>query len=63
MKQKVFSLFLALVMMASVSLLSTSPVQAAEGAGTATITSMDYFSAADGPVITKSGLDKPVTDL
>ncbi|CAM4408928.1 family 16 glycosylhydrolase [Paenibacillus macerans] len=56
MKQKVFSLFLALVMMASVSLLSTSPVQAAEGAGTATITSMDYFSASDGPVITKSGV-------
>lgn len=56
MKQKVFSLFLALVMMASVGLLSTSPVRAAEGAGTTTITSMDYFSASDGPVITKSGV-------
>ncbi|MGZ7445475.1 glycoside hydrolase family 16 protein [Paenibacillus sp. TH7-28] len=55
MKQKVLSLFLAIVMVASVSLLSTAQVQAAEGAGT-TITSMDYFSAADGPVITKSGV-------
>ncbi|MCM3702307.1 glycoside hydrolase family 16 protein [Paenibacillus macerans] len=55
MKQKVLSLFLAIVMVASVSLLSTAQVQAAEAAGT-TITSMDYFSAADGPVITKSGV-------
>ncbi|RRJ62804.1 glycoside hydrolase family 16 protein [Paenibacillus oralis] len=55
MKQKILSLFLAIVMVASVSLLSTSQVQAAEAAGT-TITAMDYFSAADGPVITKSGV-------
>lgn len=50
--QKVFSMVLALVMAAGVSLLPTPKAQAA---GT-TITSMSYFSAADGPVITKSGV-------
>ncbi|MEK4037946.1 family 16 glycosylhydrolase [Paenibacillus sp. FSL F4-0122] len=51
-KQKVFSLFLAVVLLAGVGLLPTSKVQAA---GT-TVTSMSYFSAADGPVISKSGV-------
>lgn len=50
--QKVFSMVLALVMAAGVGLLPTPKVQAA---GT-TITSMSYFSATDGPVITKSGV-------
>ncbi|MGV2788044.1 glycoside hydrolase family 16 protein, partial [Clostridium perfringens] len=54
-RQRVLSLFLAVVMLASIGLLPTSKVQAAETAGT-TITSMSYFSAADGPVITKSGV-------
>ncbi|MEF2966568.1 glycoside hydrolase family 16 protein [Paenibacillus sp. M1] len=53
--QKVISLFLAAVMVVGVSLLPAPKVQAAEGTGT-TITSMSYFSAADGPVITKSGV-------
>lgn len=48
----VLSLFLTVVMVVSVSLLPTSKVQAAA----ATITSMDYYSPADGPVITKSGV-------
>ncbi|MGE7825548.1 family 16 glycosylhydrolase [Paenibacillus sp. NPDC093718] len=54
-RQKLLSLFLAVVMLAAIGLLPTSRVQAAEAAGT-TITSMSYFSAADGPVITKSGV-------
>ncbi|MGG3452774.1 glycoside hydrolase family 16 protein [Paenibacillus rhizolycopersici] len=50
--RKVFGLFLAVVLAAGVGLLPTPKAQAA---GT-TITSMSYFSAADGPVITKSGV-------
>lgn len=52
--RKGWSLFLALAMLASLSLLPAPKIQAA---GT-TVTSMAYFSAADGPVITKSGVDK-----
>lgn len=51
--RKVISLYLAIVMLAGISLLPTSTVQAAAGD---TITSMSYFSAADGPTITKSGV-------
>jgi len=51
-KQKVLSLFLAVVMLAGVGLLPASKIQAA---GT-TVSSMAYFSAADGPVISKSGV-------
>jgi beta-glucanase (GH16 family) len=54
-KQKVLILFLTVVMMASVGLLPTSKVQVVEAAGI-TVTSMTYFSAADGPVISKSGV-------
>ncbi|WP_141500846.1 family 16 glycosylhydrolase [Paenibacillus luteus] len=54
-KQKVLSLFLAVAMMASVGLLPFSKIQTVEAAGT-TVTSMAYFSAADGPVISKSGV-------
>ncbi|MCM3782432.1 family 16 glycosylhydrolase [Neobacillus mesonae] len=53
--QKVLSLLLAIVVMAGLSLYPNSTLQAAEGSGT-TISSMSYFSAADGPVITKSGV-------
>ncbi|WP_334076912.1 glycoside hydrolase family 16 protein [Paenibacillus sanfengchensis] len=53
--QKVFSMILTIVIASGIGLLPTSKVQAAEGTGT-TITSMNYFSAADGPVITKSGV-------
>ncbi|GIO85637.1 hypothetical protein J25TS5_25690 [Paenibacillus faecis] len=53
--QKVCSLILTIVIASGISLWPTSEAQAAEGAGT-TITSMGYFSAADGPVITKSGV-------
>ncbi|MUG67887.1 MULTISPECIES: glycoside hydrolase family 16 protein [Paenibacillus] len=49
---KVWCLFLAVVMVASVGLLPASKAQAAA----TTITSMDYFSPADGPVISKSGV-------
>ncbi|MEK4293440.1 family 16 glycosylhydrolase [Paenibacillus sp. FSL R5-0914] len=51
-KRKIFSWFLAVVLLAGVGLLPTLKVQAA---GT-TVTSMAYFSAADGPVISKSGV-------
>ncbi|MEK3783555.1 family 16 glycosylhydrolase [Paenibacillus sp. FSL R5-0810] len=54
-RHKGLSLFLAVVLLASIGLWPTSKVQAAKEAGT-TITSMSYFSAADGPVITKSGV-------
>lgn len=54
-RQKVLSLFLAVMMLSGIGLLPASKVQAADAAGT-TITSMSYFSAADGPVITKSGV-------
>lgn len=52
--KKVLGLFLAVVMLASVGVLPASKVQAA---GT-TVTSMEYFSPADGPVISKSGVGK-----
>ena len=54
-RRKGLSLFLAIVLLVSLGLMPASKVQAAEEAGT-TITSMSYFSAADGPVITKSGV-------
>lgn len=54
-KQKVLSLFLAVAMMASVGLLPFSKIQTVDAAGT-TVTSMAYFSAGDGPVISKSGV-------
>ncbi|MFC7680220.1 family 16 glycosylhydrolase [Paenibacillus sp. GCM10028914] len=54
-KQKVFHLFLALVMLGSISAWPTSNLKAAEATGT-TVTSMSYFSAADGPIISKSGV-------
>ncbi|MEK4061583.1 MULTISPECIES: family 16 glycosylhydrolase [Paenibacillus] len=50
--RKVWSLFLALVMLSGIGLLPASRVQAAGN----TVTSMAYFSAADGPVISKSGV-------
>lgn len=50
--QKGLSLFFAVVMLASVGLWPASKVEAADS----TVTSMDYFSAADGPVISKSGV-------
>lgn len=51
--KKVWSMLLALALLAGVGLLPTSKV--AEAAGT-TVTSMAYFSANDGPVISKSGV-------
>ncbi|GAA0835156.1 hypothetical protein GCM10008915_20990 [Bifidobacterium pullorum subsp. gallinarum] len=53
--QKALSLFLAIGMLASVSLWQPAQVHGAEAAAT-TVTSMDYFSAADGPIISKSGV-------
>ncbi|MCZ4150529.1 hypothetical protein BZG21_39775, partial [Escherichia coli] len=52
--KKVLGLFLVIVMLASIGVMPASKVQAA---GT-TVTSMDYFSPADGPVISKSGVGK-----
>lgn len=52
--KQLLSMLLATIMVASVGFLPTSKAQAAES-GT-TITSMTYFSAADGPVISKSGV-------
>ncbi|WP_410771546.1 family 16 glycosylhydrolase [Fontibacillus sp. BL9] len=57
-RQRVLCLVLAAVLLVSVGLMPTAKVQAdgeATLAGT-TITSMSYFSAADGPVISKSGV-------
>ena len=48
-------LLLAFVLLAGSGLLPTSWLQGAEAAGT-TVTSMAYFSASDGPVISKSGV-------
>lgn len=53
LQRKVLSLWLAVVMLAGAGLWPGA--RAAEAAGTA-VTSMAYFSAADGPVITKSGV-------
>lgn len=53
--RKALRLFLALALLASVGLLPNSKVRVAEAAGT-TVTSMAYFSANDGPVISKSGV-------
>lgn len=50
--QKGLSLLFAVVMLASVGLWPASKVEAAD----TTVTSMDYFSAADGPVISKTGV-------
>jgi beta-glucanase (GH16 family) len=50
--RKVWSLFLALILLAGAGILPAAKVQAAS----TTVTSMGYFSAADGPVITKSGV-------
>lgn len=57
--KKVLGMFLVVVMLASIGILPPSKVQAA---GT-TVTSMEYFSPVDGPVISKSGLARPATDL
>ncbi|GAB6930937.1 hypothetical protein JCM10914A_49200 [Paenibacillus sp. JCM 10914] len=53
--QKALCLFLAIGMLASISLWQPAEVDGAEAAAT-TVTSMSYFSAADGPVISKSGV-------
>ncbi|MFE9275062.1 glycoside hydrolase family 16 protein [Paenibacillus glucanolyticus] len=53
--QKALCLFLAIGVLASVSLWQPAQVHGAEAAAT-TVTSMDYFSAADGPIISKSGV-------
>lgn len=50
--RKVWSLFLALILLAGAGIVPAAKVQAAS----TTVTSMSYFSAADGPVITKSGV-------
>lgn len=54
-KQKVLCLFLVAVLAASIILLPSSKVQTVEAAGS-TVTSMTYFSAENGPVISKSGV-------
>lgn len=54
-KQKVLSLFLVLLLLSGIGQLPASGIQRAEAAGT-TVSSMAYFSAADGPVISKSGV-------
>lgn len=53
--QKVLSVFLVMVMLAGTGLLPASRIQKADAAGV-TVSSMTYFSAADGPVISKSGV-------
>lgn len=53
-REKVFSLVLAAILIVSMGLLPAPKVQA-DGAGT-TVSSMSYFSPADGPVISKSGV-------
>ncbi|GGF93050.1 family 16 glycosylhydrolase [Paenibacillus aceti] len=53
-REKVFSLVLATILIVSMGLLPAPKVQA-DGAGT-TVSSMSYFSPADGPVISKSGV-------
>ncbi|NWL88492.1 glucan endo-1,3-beta-D-glucosidase [Paenibacillus sp. 79R4] len=53
-REKVFSLVLATILIVSMGLLPAPKVQA-DGAGT-TVSSMSYFSLADGPVISKSGV-------
>lgn len=52
-QQRMLSLILAVVMVAGIGLLPGGKAQAADAG---TITSMAYFSAADGPVISKSGV-------
>lgn len=52
-QQRMLSLILAVVMAAGIGLLPGVRAQAADAG---TITSMTYFSAADGPVISKSGV-------
>ena len=54
-KQLALSLLLTAAMLVSVGLLPASVIQKAAAAGT-TVTSMSYFSEADGPVISKSGV-------
>ncbi|THF76876.1 family 16 glycosylhydrolase [Cohnella fermenti] len=54
-RQRVLRLFLAIALLAGGGLLPSSWLQGAEAAGT-TVTSMAYFSASDGPVISKSGV-------
>lgn len=55
MKQKALCLWLAVMMIVSLGLVPASQLQIAEAAGT-TVTSMTYYSAADGPVISNSGV-------
>ena len=50
-KRKVWQLFLTLTMLTGIGLFPVSTAQAAT-----TVTTMSYFSANDGPVITKSGV-------
>lgn len=52
---KSLSLCVVLAMLGSIGLVPTPTVQAIQNSAT-TVTSMDYFSAADGPVISKSGV-------
>ncbi|GIP26466.1 hypothetical protein J23TS9_15960 [Paenibacillus sp. J23TS9] len=52
-RKKTWSLLLVLLLLTGPGLWPTLKVQAAAGS---TISSMSYFSAADGPVITKSGV-------
>ncbi|HHX55993.1 MAG TPA: glycoside hydrolase family 16 protein, partial [Clostridiales bacterium] len=56
LQKKLLSLVLVISMTFSSLLLSLSSILVAEAAQT-TITSMNYYSAADGPVITASGVD------
>ncbi|WP_227011694.1 family 16 glycosylhydrolase [Paenibacillus lutimineralis] len=53
-REKILSLVLAAVLIVSMGLLPAPKAQA-DGAGT-TVSSMSYFSPADGPVISKSGV-------
>ncbi|WP_340022908.1 family 16 glycosylhydrolase [Paenibacillus sp. FSL K6-1096] len=54
-KQKVLSLLLVLLLLSGIGQLPASGIPKAEAAGV-TVSSMAYFSAADGPVISKSGV-------
>ncbi|QKS48610.1 family 16 glycosylhydrolase (plasmid) [Paenibacillus cellulosilyticus] len=53
--KKIWGLLLSLTLFLSTGLLPNAGIQVAEAAGT-TVTSMAYYSANDGPVISKSGV-------